>query len=142
MKITRYLHVLIIVCFLSLISACGEELLPANIVGYNHTDKDIGDFSINGKGGGFLQAHKGGGGFSCCIGIPKHWKSNYLVPVRWTDDHGKSYKERVVEVPRYEKVGHVSVHFLRNGEVKVFATMLALWHPDYPLKGTDAKLDP
>lgn len=122
--------------------ACSEEILPANVVGYNHTAKDIGDFTVNGKGGGFLQAHKGGGGFVCCMGVPKNWKKNYQVTVKWTDDHGKSYKERTVEVPKYKKVGDVAVHFLRNGDVKVFVTMLALWHPDYPLKGPEAKLEP
>jgi hypothetical protein len=36
----------------------------------------------------------------------------------------------------------LNVHFLRDGEVKVFANRLSLWHPDYPLKGKEAELQP
>lgn len=140
MKIRRHLIFLATISLLPLIFACSEELIPTNVVGYNHTDKDIGNFAVDGQGGGFLQAHRGGGKFSCCLSIPKPWRPNYKVTVNWTDDHGASYKERIVDVPRYEKLGDVAVHFLRNGEVKVFVTMLTPRHPDYPLKGPEAVL--
>lgn len=140
MKIHHHLLILLITIITPLISACGEELIPTNVVGYNHTDKDIGNFTVNGQGGGFLQAHHGGGKFSCCIDIPKPWKPHYEVTVNWTDNHGESYKERVVEVPKYEKLGDFAVHFLRSGEVKVFVTILTPRHPDYPLKGSEAIL--
>lgn len=142
MRTIKKLLISMILGWLPFISACSNETLPANVVGYNHTDRDIGHFTVNGAGGGFLQAHKGGGGFVCCIGIPKHWKPSYRVTVGWTDDYDENYQERTIEVPRYDKVGHFSVHFLRNGEIKVFATMLALQHPDYPLKGFEAELEP
>jgi hypothetical protein len=32
------------------------------------------------------------------------------------------------------------VHFLRNGEIKVFVTIYMTWHPNYPLKGDEAKM--
>lgn len=128
------------------LSACGEESVGINIVGYNHTDKDIGHFTVetgsSSGGGGFLMAHRGGGKFSCCISVPKPWKRGMKVTVGWTDDHDENYQERVVEVPKYEELGDMSVHFLRNGQIKVFVTMYALWHPDYPLKGKDAELTP
>lgn len=136
------LQIIILASSLALISACGEETISTNLVGYNHTDKDIGDFTVNGKEGGYLQANSGGTGFSCCIGIPKPWRPDYQVTVKWTDNLGASYKERTVKVPKYKKLGDFSVHFLRNGEVKVFVTMLALKHPDYPLKGPEAILTP
>lgn len=52
--------------------------------------------------------------------------------------------ERVVEIPKYDlkNADLFSVHFLRNGEVKVFVTGLLLGHRDYPLKGKDAELKP
>lgn len=44
-------------------------------------------------------------------------------------------------IPKYDKVGDLAVHFLRNGEVKVFVTNPRLGHPDYPLKGPEAGLN-
>jgi hypothetical protein len=37
-------------------------------------------------------------------------------------------------------LGRFAVHFLRDGNVKVFVTMMSLHHPDYPLKGDEARL--
>ena len=45
-------------------------------------------------------------------------------------------------MPPYDKVSRLAVHFLRNGEVKVFATMYGLSHPDYPLQGEEATMKP
>lgn len=142
MRLISHLLAAIFLNSLTLISACSDEPLPANVIGYNHTKKDIGHFTANGTGGGFLQAHKGGGGFVCCIGIPRHWKPTYRVTIGWTDDYDENYQERVVEVPKYESPGNLDVHFLKNGEIKVFITSLTLWHPNYPLKGPEAKLGP
>ncbi|ABJ90001.1 hypothetical protein XOO4889 [Xanthomonas oryzae pv. oryzae KACC 10331] len=44
------------------ISAChGGNTVTTTLVGYNHTDKDVGHFTVDGNEGGFLQAHRGGG---------------------------------------------------------------------------------
>ncbi|WP_219724763.1 DUF3304 domain-containing protein, partial [Xanthomonas oryzae] len=98
--------------------------------------------TVDGSEGGFLQANRGGGKFACCIDIPKPWKPGMTVTVGWTDDYDENYQERRVPVPRYDKYGDMAVHFLRNGQIKVFVTMYALWHPDYPLKGKEAELTP
>lgn len=124
------------------LGACGEDSVGVNLVGYNHTDKDIGHFTVDGSEGGFLHANRGGGGVVCCISIPKPWRPGMTVAVGWTDDYDAHYQERRVPVPRYDKYGDMAVHFLRNGQIKVFVTMYALWHPDYPLKGKDAELAP
>ena len=52
--------------------------------------------------------------------------------------------KRVVPVPQYEagKSSGLKVHFLRNGQIKVFAGPTFLGHPDYPLKGVDSELQP
>lgn len=135
--------------FLVWIGACqGQGTLATSVVGYNHTDRDVGHFTvdsgINSSGGGFLMAHHGGGKFACCISIPKPWSPGTKVTVGWTDDHDENYQERIVEVPRYDadKTGQMSVHFLRNGEIKVFVTLGGLGGPDYPLKGSEAGLYP
>lgn len=125
-----------------MLSACEERLVATNVVGYNHTDQDIGHFTVDGRGGAYLGAHEGGGGFVCCVAVPASWRPDLTVKIGWTDDHDKNYRERVIAVPRYHEIGHFSVHFLRNGEIKVFVTMYALWSPHYPLKGLEARLRP
>ncbi|MFC3277874.1 hypothetical protein ACFOHQ_10865 [Xanthomonas fragariae] len=38
------------------ISAChGSNTVTTNLVGYNHTDKDIGHFTVDGNEGGFCR---------------------------------------------------------------------------------------
>lgn len=125
------------------ISAChGGNTVTTNLVGYNHTDKDVGHFTVDGNEGGFLQAHRGGGGFTCCISVPDPWRPGLKVKVGWTDDYDENYQERVVEIPKYDakRTGQFSVHFLRNGEIKVFVPLGGLGGPDYPLKGPEAGL--
>lgn len=124
------------------LGACSDELIGTNVVGYNHTDKDIGHFTVNEGGGGYIGAHEGGGHFACCASVPTPWRPGLTMTVGWTDEFDGNYQERVVEVPKYDKVGDVAVHFLRNGEIKIFVTNYALWHPQYPLKGKDAQLKP
>ncbi|NSX06297.1 DUF3304 domain-containing protein [Cupriavidus gilardii] len=124
------------------LGACAAELIGTNIVGYNHTDKDIGHFTVNGDGGAYIGAHEGGGKFACCASVPKSWRPGLTITVGWTDEYDRNYQERVVEVPKYDKVGDVAVHFLSSGQIRVFVTNYAIWHPQYPLKGKDAQLKP
>ncbi|SFO76515.1 Protein of unknown function [Cupriavidus sp. OV096] len=124
------------------LTGCTEDRMTLNLVGYNHTDRSIHRYGVNEYGGGHLQAHRGGGGFTCCISIPRAYKPGMTVTVWGSDWDGKNAIRRVVEVPRYgpDEGGRFAVHFLRSGEVKVFVTMMGLGHPDYPLKGEDAEL--
>lgn len=130
-------------------SACGNESVGTSVVGYNHTDKNIASFVVKGGpdnqgGGGFLEAHSGGGGFSCCISVPKPWRPGLKVVVGWTDAQSLAYQERQVPVPEYDarNTAQMSVHFLRNGEIKVFVPPFGLGNPNYPLKGPEAGLYP
>jgi hypothetical protein len=144
MRLRRKLVALLMLVWLCVaLSACyaGDETMGLDVVGYNHTDHSIGSFSVNGRGGSFLMSHKGGGGFVCCVSIPRIYKPGMTVTVRWTDEAGDNPQERAVVVPPYTPAdgGMFAVHFLRSGEIKVFVTMLGLGHPDYPLKGEEAK---
>ncbi|WP_370680030.1 DUF3304 domain-containing protein [Comamonas sp. GB3 AK4-5] len=141
-KIKNLIYISIFLIFLPVLTSCKESSYPANIIGYNHTDKSIGDFFVNGYGGGFLDAHKGGGVFVCCISIPKKWSPDQKVTIKWTNDHGKSFQERTIPIPEYKESGQFDVHFLYNGEIKVFVTPMSLWHPDSPLKGPEAEMTP
>lgn len=137
----RILLRVLLSCALLFSAACrGDNSVLAEVVGYNHTDKHIGRFAVDGVGGTGILAHKGGGKFTCCIGVPKPWRPGMTATIGWTDDHDEHYQERVVPVPKYDEVSRFAVHFLRNGEIKVFVTTYGLGHPDYPLKGTEAGL--
>ena len=150
----RYLfrHVMHVAAFsllLSWLTAChGESSFPSKITGYNHTDKDVGTFTVrignSEGGGGFLQAHRGGGSFSCCVNVPDPWKPGLTAIVGWTNDYDENYQEREVPIPEYDAnhVAQVSVHFLRNGEIKVFIPPVGLGNSNYPLKGPEAGLYP
>lgn len=116
---------------------------------YNHTDHSIDDFEFQFQGGkrgagGFVGKGEGGGDI-CCASVPAQWTPGMIVQVRasWKDSAGAVQSiSREVPVPQYARkdTGHFDIHFLRNGEVKVFVTSLATWHPDYPLQGKDVEL--
>ncbi|MDR9850136.1 MULTISPECIES: DUF3304 domain-containing protein [Herbaspirillum] len=148
------LHMLLL-SLLIMLGGCeakAEPELGMELVGYNHTVFGISDFDVTvipGKrtAGGYIAAGQGGGGYICCISVPKNWRAGLManVNVRTVNGAGQPVERSwSVPVPQYasEQAGHFSVHFLRDGQVKVFATNLALWHPDYPLKGPEAELKP
>ena len=135
--------VLVAVVTGGLLGSCEDKTIAPSIVGYNHTNAAIGHFTVNGRGGGgFLGAHQGGGKFACCAPIPNPWRSGLTATIGWTDERDEHYQERVVPVPEYDakRTGQFSVHFLRNGDIRVFVTLYGLRHPDYPLKGADTSL--
>lgn len=45
-------------------------------------------------------------------------------------------------MPKYlsDEAGHLSVHFLYDGSIKVFVTQYALGHRKYPLSGKEAEM--
>lgn len=124
-------------------SAKPSKTVSAELTGYNHTDKTIAAFYVNGQWGGNITPGAGGGKFVCCVKLPRPWHEGYTVTVTWEDHELKTQKREVV-VPKYEaeKAGGMNVHFLRSGEIKVFVGMTMLGHPDYPFKGKDAQLKP
>lgn len=134
-------HLVLLVMLLPGLAACWkEESIPVGIVGYNHTDVTIIQFLINGgNGDSALRPHQGGGSTSCCAMIPDHWHPGMTVEISWTTDL-KVYQKQVVPIPKYDEVGDLAVHFLRNGEIKIFVTNVRLGHPDYPLTGPEAGL--
>ena len=144
-------HALRVIAFALLcpwLSIChGESSFLTYIVSYNHTNTDIGYFTLrigdSEGGGGFLQAHHVGEG-ARSIDVPNPWQPGLTATVGWPDNHGENYQDREVSIPEYApyRTARVSVHFLRNGEIKVFVPFVALGHPNYPLKGSEAGLNP
>lgn len=65
------------------------------------------------------------------------------MTITWEDHEGKMQK-REVSVPKYDPktLSDFNVHFLRSGEIKVFALRFGLRRRDYPLTGPEAELKP
>jgi hypothetical protein len=120
-----------------------QKTVSAELTGYNHTDKTIGAFYVNGQWGGNITPGSGGGKFVCCVELPDPWQPEMTVRVKW-EDHDGLMHERDVALPAYDprKAGGLNVHFLRSGQIKAFAGMTYLGHPSYPLKGEEAQLKP
>ena len=119
------------------------KTVSAELTGYNHTGKTIGAFYVNGEWGGNITPGAGGGKFVCCVELPNPWQEGYTVTVTWEDHEGKMQK-REVPVPKYDPktLSDFNVHFLRSGEIKVFALRFGLRHRDYPLTGPESELRP
>jgi len=128
--------------FLPWQAVCQEKTITSSVVGHNHTDRGI-MFSLNGAGK-YLSPHSGGGGFVCCVILPAPWRPGLTAKVKWSWSGSDEWFEKIVPIPEYDyrKTGQTSVHFLRNGEIKVFVPFGGLGHPDYPLKGPEAGLWP
>ena len=117
--------------------AVSSPATAMDLVGYNYTDQYVAAYSVNGSAGANIYPHAGGGGFVCCISVPREWQSGMTVTVRWTGDRNANpipWKTRVVEVPPYtaKDRGHLAVHFLANDEVTVLVTTKTAGHPEYP----------
>jgi Protein of unknown function (DUF3304) len=123
-------------------SAKRGKTVSADLTGYNHTDKTIAAFYVDGQWGGNVFPGTGGGSFVCCISLPAPWREGTKVTVSWEDHELKTHSREVL-VPRYDdRGGGMTVHFLRDGQIKVFVGMTFLGHPDYPLKGKESELKP
>ncbi|WP_322028895.1 DUF3304 domain-containing protein [Paraburkholderia sp. J76] len=145
----RLLKILAFVAILALSGALAlhrtakaDETMGLDVVGYNHTDHDIGSFSVNSEAGSYIGKHEQGG-FACCVALPAKFSPGMTVTVKWTDAYNKNPQSRIVTVPPFspKDTGVFAVHFLRSGEIKVFVTDLVfITNPDYPLKGDEATM--
>jgi hypothetical protein len=124
------------------------EYYGTDLTGYNHTRGGIAYYSVkigDGKfaGAGYLGAGSGGGGMTCCIQVPVKWKNKLMATVKFTSSNGINKEvTKDVFIPEYtdENAGHVGVHFLADGNVKVFVSKFGLGHEKYPLRGKEAEL--
>ena len=135
------LPLMLLVALCVSLAACADDRMGLDVVGFNHTDHDIGDFNVNDAGGAYEGKHEGGKA-TCCISLPAKYRPGMTVQVTWSGLEVGTPQTRTVVVPPYgpHDTGEFDVHFLRNGQVKVFVTMLGPLHPDYPLKGDEAKM--
>ena len=121
--------------------ACGEEeKIGVSYLGLNHTDRSIVSVIVNGEGGVLdVSAHGGGGKIVCCVMLPKKWKPGLTATIKWEEDgdwlldaNGKEvirngkrvyvpapWKERTVEIPRYDAVAEFYIVFFPKDEITV-----------------------
>lgn len=134
--IVKHIRKAIAILTCLLITGCSEPDINLEICGLNYTDLHIDEFTVNGYGGDNISANGGGGGFACCIALPKKWHEGMKVKIRWTNDGTKlqSYKERTVAVPHYgrDDLGFLAVHFYPDDSVKVLVTNHTDSFPGYP----------
>jgi len=141
-KISRIWLLACVLILLPWLSACKGKTIASSVVGHNHTNRGV-MFSLNGAGT-YLSPHTGGGNFTCCVNLPAPWRPGLTARVKWSWNGSDEWFEEIIPIPKYDyrKTGQTSVHFLRNGEIKVFVPFGGLGHPDYPLKGPEASLKP
>ena len=86
------------------LTGCPGETAKPSIVGVNYSSHSISTFLVNGRDGANVPAHGGGGGFVCCIDVPRRWHKGLTARVQWTEyerDPAK-WREAVVPIPIYK----------------------------------------
>jgi len=121
-----------------------EQYFLLGLVGYNYTDRNISNYSVNSAGGANIRLSSptgGGSGITCCVRLAKNKTTPFRVKVRWQydgciylirdDRTGKAdqvrhyyYKEAEVEVQRADSgtPGYIETHFYPDGSVQVVTT--------------------
>ncbi|WP_080636204.1 DUF3304 domain-containing protein [Pseudomonas sp. ATCC 13867] len=159
-SLAQHALLIAIASWISGCTAAPPENLPTPIEGYNHTSAAINRFTVNGGGGPNIGPHQGGGKQNCCVSLPTKWRPGLKVVIEWEKDpnagasrnwpeplfsdawrkrmaeHESHYTHHraVVELPPYDRVGAVVVHFFPCDQVKVIATLHAYGHPQYAIK--------
>lgn len=133
------------VCILAL-SGCSsppglyDSSYGASIGIVNHTDRYIDSASINGAGGGNMGAWGAGLANVCCISVPKKWNAGMKAQVRWDvpERSQHSYKEKTVDIERFDEGGSIYIHFFPGDEVRVVISKYAGWSPQHPIPAPKA----
>jgi hypothetical protein len=116
------------------------ERAYVSMTGHNYTEDYIHQFYIDGAWGGNVFSYSGGGGFVCCIGVPKEWRPGLTATVRWTTSSsipgthsGETWHEQVVPIDRYEVAGGtVNTHFLPDNKVRLIIREMGPRAVNYP----------
>jgi len=125
-----------------LLAACStqpkadESNYGASVGIVNHTGNFIYSASVNGGGGGHMEAWGAGAANVCYVMVPKKWYPGMQVSVRWDMPQGSKhiYKEKLVEVERYEESGSVYIHVFPNDEVRVVISNYDGWSSKHPIQ--------
>ena len=101
----------------------------------NHTGEYVHRASVNGAGGGGMSAWGAGGANICCTSIPNVWHPGMMVLVRWSVriDGIDVWKEKTVEVEKYDEPGSLFMHFFPNDEVRVVVSNADGYSKKHPI---------
>lgn len=132
---------LLIALCTALLMACStpskqdESKYGASVGIVNHTARYIHSATVNGAGGANMDAWGAGIGDVCCASVPTTWYPGMQVLVRWNmPENGKyNYKEKIVEVEKYDEPGTIFMHFFPDDEVRVVVSQYASWSPMHPI---------
>lgn len=110
-------------------------IAPAQVGIVNHTGNYIYSASVDGAGGGNMNAWGAGIASVCCASIPRVWRPGMRVLVRWNMPIGRKdvIKEKFVEVERYDETGSIYLHFFPNDEVRVVVSPVGPRNPKHPI---------
>jgi len=166
----RWLRHAMALSLLPLASACQpaepeEQSKPASyaagIAGYNFTSEGVQEFYVNGQWGSNLPMYGGGGGTTCCVNVPKHWRPGLVAKIDWTmGDWTRPWSEiklmtpeerraccwrrrtlsKTVPIEHYDpEGGRLQVFFLPNDEIKIWVSNYMLGHERHPSGMADPK---
>jgi hypothetical protein len=119
----------------SLVAGCEERTAGVAITGIDHLPEHLSvqDFYVDGYSA--FQAGTGGSTV-CCAVLPKRWRPDLTVEIRWNvtnwrDCDGREYV-RQVPVQRYAEPGRLWVHFLADGSVRAVSSGVGPGNAAYP----------
>jgi hypothetical protein len=118
-------------------------------------DYNIWDFYVDGYNGSNVGREGGGGSSVCCVMLPKKWRPDLTVELRWAvGDWSKEipvetnagnyksitsegvYKARV-PVEKYEIPAQVYVHFYAGGKARVVSSGVGSGNSKHPILDDD-----
>jgi hypothetical protein len=133
-----------------------RNFTPVSLTGVQHIGPDfnISDFYVDHTSGSNVGRGGGGGGIVCCVALPKKWRPNFTVEVRWAvGDWSKQNKEEtalgnfqsitferykaIVPVEKYDEAERVWVHFFAGGKVRVVSSAPGSLSKIHPIQRDD-----
>ena len=120
-----------------------DDRATAQVGIVNHTGNFIYSASLSGDevrsgGGGGMSAWGAGNANICCTSIPEVWHPGIKVLVRWDMPEGivDVWKEKVVEIERYDEPGDIYLHFFPNDVVRVVVSNASGYSKKHPIPRT------
>lgn len=109
-----------------------KDMDGLTIAGYNYTDTYIGNFAVNGAGGGNIEVStetSGGGGGTCCASISADTPLPTTVEISWKRDGDVPWCKQTVLVqgPVPEGAHYFEVHFYQDGRIETAITKETSW---------------
>ena len=101
----------------------------------NHTDKYIYATQVGSSGGGHAARFSAGIANVCCVVLPIEWHSGLRFNVQWDMPVGSKHvwKEKVVEVEKYDEPGSLYLHFFSDDKVRIVVTNWIGGAPEHPI---------